>query len=440
MKNFLYGTTALIAVGLVAGGAAAQQAAPAKAAAEPLKLNITGNWQMFAGFGKQSGAYTASPSAAATNSQPGAGRRNHGLVREGEVHFSGQTTLANGMKVGLRVELEAQGVGDTATEGPGAGNTTSANVSAAGVNSNQIDESFGFFDASWGRLEFGATWGASLKMHYTGYSPIPNFGNLQNLGFIAGATSTSNVTAISTFNTPSVKNDKVSLYTPRVYGLQFGMSYTPEGSATGRQGHNGGFGIDDTVAQQSQIMEYALNYVNKFGAVDLAVAGTFAQSRKEIARNSATPSTDAQLSADDRQAYGVGLNVKAFGVEAGGSWLHDNRGLKNPARDRQTWEIGVGYTMGPASFGIQYLEAKADDLNDATANSATMTKHTDKHTMWQVGGTYNLGPGIDLIGGVQWNDIENGCRVGQTACTTQAVKQATENKATIVVFGTRLRF
>lgn len=438
MKNFLYGTTALIAVGLVAGGAAAQQAAPAKAAAEPLKLSITGNWQMFAGFGKQSENYTASAGVAATNSQAGAGRRNHGLVREGEVHFMGQTTLANGTKVGLKVELEAQGVGDTATEG--GATTTNRSSAAAGTNSNQIDETVGWFDASWGRLEFGATWGSSLKMHYTGYNPIPNFGNLQNLGFIAGATSTSNVTAISTYNTPSVKNDKVSLYTPRVYGLQFGMSYTPEGSATGRQGHNGTFSIMDTAGQQSQIMEYALNYVNKFGAVDVAVAGTLAQTKLERARAGATPSTDAQLSSDDRQAYGVGLNVKAFGVEAGGSWLHDNRGLKNPARDRETWEVGIGYTMGPASFGVQYLEAKADDLNDATANSATMTKHTDKHTLWQVGGTYNLGPGIDLIGGVQLHDMKNGCTVGQTACTTQAIKETTENKATVVVFGTRLRF
>jgi len=438
MKNFLYGTTALIAVGLVAGGAAAQQAAPAKAAAEPLKLSITGNWQMFAGFGEQKEGYNSQPGLASTNAQAGAGRRNHGLVREGEVHFTGQTTLANGTKVGLRVELEAQGVGTTTTEG--GGGTGNASSAAAGTNSNQIDESFAWFDASWGRLEFGSTWGAPLKMHYAGFNPIPNFGNLQNLGFIAGATSTSNVTAVSTYNTPSVKNDKVSLYTPRVYGLQFGMSYTPEGSATGRQGHNGAFGIDDTTAQQSQIMEYALNYVNKFGAANLAISGSFANAKAELPRRSLTVGNDAMLSTDDRKAYGVGMNVKAFGFDVGGSWLWDNRGLKNPARDRETWEVGVGYAMGPVSFGVQYMEAKADDLNVATANSAVHTKHTDKHTIWQAGGTYNLGPGIDLIGGVQLHDIQNGCAVGQTACTTQAAKEATENKATVVVFGTRLRF
>jgi hypothetical protein len=461
MKNFLYGTTALIAVGLVAGGAAAQQAAPAKAAAEPLKLSITGNWQMFAGFGKQSEAFNSSFGGAGSASQTGAGKRNHGIQREGEIHFTGQTTLANGTKVGLKVELEAQGVADNSSSFDGTAqsrNTANQAAPTTGRNSSQIDESVGWFDASWGRLEFGATWGPGLKMQYGGYNPIPNFGNLQNNGFVQypSAAPESATTPVNTYNVISGKNDKVALYTPRVYGLQFGMSYTPEGGTDGRQGGESGstygFQYRDTTGQQSQIMEYGLNYVNKFGGVDLALFASLATAKLERGISTGT-STDTLLSNDDRQSWALGANVKMFGVEAGGSFKHDNRGLKNPTRDRDQWEVGVGYTMGPARFGVQYLESKADDLNVTTAASTNHTKHTDKLSMWQIGGTYNLGPGIDLIGGVQLVDVSNGCKTSGTGTTgaggcalatatasSQNVIDVTNQKATTVVFGTRLRF
>lgn len=463
MKNFLYGTTALIAVGLVAGGAAAQQAAPAKAAAEPLKLSITGNWQMFAGFGKQSEAYNSSFGGAGVASQTGAGKRNHGIQREGEIHFTGQTTLANGTKVGLRVELEAQGFADAGAASTAAFDGTAqsrntANQAGTNRNSNQIDESFGWFDANWGRLEFGATWGAGLKMWYGGYNPLPGFGNLQNNGFVQypSAAPESTTTPVNTFNVMSGKNDKVSLYTPRVYGLQFGMSYTPEGGQDGRQGAESGttygFQYRDTTGQQSQIMEYGLNYVNKFGAVDLALFGSYAQAKLERGISTGA-STDILLSNDDRQSWSLGANVKAFGVDVGGSYKFDNRGLKNPTRDRNQWEVGVGYTMGPLSFGVEYLESRADDLNVTTASSTNHTKHTDKLTMWQIGGTYNLGPGIDLIGGVQLVETKNGCSTSGTGTTGAggcALATATASsadviriqnqQATTVVFGTRLRF
>jgi hypothetical protein len=88
-----------------------------------------------------------------------------------------------------------------------------------------------------------------------------------------------------------------------------------------------------------------------------------------------------------------------------------------------------------------------------TAASSNHTKHTDRLSMWQIGGTYNLGPGIDLIGGVQLVDVKNGCTTSGTGTTgaggcalatstasSKNVIDIQNQQATTVVFGTRLRF
>ena len=100
MKKALYGTTALVAAGLVAGQASA---------ASGLKLGITGYYR---------GAIGASNSAIRTNSFPGVvlvagdgdwGRNNVAFRQEVRVNFTGETTLDNGLTFDVLVGLNAGG-------------------------------------------------------------------------------------------------------------------------------------------------------------------------------------------------------------------------------------------------------------------------------------------------------------------------------------------
>ena len=94
MKKALYGTTALVAMGALA--------APALAA-DPVQIGISGNYQFLSGF-----ALTGQDDAAG---QPGADKRNHALWQESEVQFSGETTLDNGITVGVNIQLEGETAG-----------------------------------------------------------------------------------------------------------------------------------------------------------------------------------------------------------------------------------------------------------------------------------------------------------------------------------------
>ncbi|MBM3554057.1 MAG: porin [Alphaproteobacteria bacterium] len=457
MKNFLYGTTALIAAGFIAGSAMAQQAAPAKGAAEPLKLNITGYWSHFIAAGKEESApINLATGGSINNRNPAAGRRNHGIAHEGEVHFAGSTTLNNGTKVGLVIELEARGVGDSALEGGSTTNNASnatAGLGTTGVNSNQIDQAFMWFEGSWGRFEAGQVWGAGLKMHYGGYNPtFGQFGELNNHVFFqtpsTSVAAANNITAVNT-HVSLERFEKLTLYTPRLYGVQFGMSYTPDRGQNSRQGL-AYFAQKDTEGEQGAVVEYALNYVNKFGGVNVGAHAVYLKAVSE--RSAQTPNNPYLGNAnDDQQMYGYGLNLKFMNFDVGGSYKWDNMGAKNPARDRKQFEIGVGYNWAPFSFGVQYMENKADDVNN-TAGAATSLAaaqagtHTDKLQSWLIGGNYTLGPGIHLIAAYQTWKNTNGCPVtaacypkaGATSVADQFA--ATENDAKAVIFGTRILF
>ena len=118
MKNILYGTTALIAVSLVAGSAGA---------AEKIKLGLGGYWRAAIQVGDGDND-APSGSALATDN------RSHGFGRESEIYFSGKTTLDNGIKFGVMVQLEGETSGD------------------------QMDNSYIWADGSFGRIEYGETW------------------------------------------------------------------------------------------------------------------------------------------------------------------------------------------------------------------------------------------------------------------------------------------
>ena len=78
MKKFLYGTTALVASGMVAGAASA---------AEPISLGLSG--------------YYTSVLAFSDDDAPGTGDTS--VKQDAEIIFSGSTTLDNGLTAGVEV-------------------------------------------------------------------------------------------------------------------------------------------------------------------------------------------------------------------------------------------------------------------------------------------------------------------------------------------------
>jgi len=104
MKKVLYGTTALVAAGLVAGEASA---------ASGLKLGITGFYRNAIGGSFGNGPTTQHPTTGGGVSTAGLGnfdRQNVSMRQEIRVNFTGQTTLDNGITVGVLVGLNGENV------------------------------------------------------------------------------------------------------------------------------------------------------------------------------------------------------------------------------------------------------------------------------------------------------------------------------------------
>lgn len=449
MKKFLYGTSALIAAGLLAGPAFAQQAAPAKKAAEKLQLGITGYWVMNYVVASQDERGRLPLSATSNNftNQGGTGcgtpprRRNHSMFNEGEVHFQGQTTLDNGVKVGLRVELEAsRNPGSAATTANGTGN---GGTETTGNFDSNIDQTFAWFAGAMGKVEMGQTWGAAFNMQYNGPTPIPGFGNFANQApLLAPGNSANGTNAASTpiYNIGGGfddRNQKVAIYTPRFYGIQIGVSYTPDTDANARSGNQvDQMNMDNNAGAQSQIVQYGLNYREKFGGVQLGLSAGYLKASAEPCTNSAfldCKSTANGITVDDRRQWAVGGNVSFSGVTLGGTYKHDNQGLKNPGRETVTWQLSGNYKWNEWTFGLEYIKVEAEATT--TTNTTNMRIHTDTLDMWMIGAIYNVGPGIDFYGGVIRADWANG-----DPTVSGDTKLAQENKATYYVVGTRLLF
>ncbi|MCS5605977.1 MAG: porin, partial [Alphaproteobacteria bacterium] len=119
MKKLLYGTTALVAAGMLAGGAQA---------ADKIKVGVGGYF-----FGYLVGVDQDDAAASGANgAAPGNNTRGHDITREGEIIFTGKTTLDNGISFGVQVQLEAETCGD------------------------QIDESFMWMSGSFGKINLGS--------------------------------------------------------------------------------------------------------------------------------------------------------------------------------------------------------------------------------------------------------------------------------------------
>jgi predicted porin len=166
-------------------------------------------------------------------------------------------------------------------------------------------------------------------------------------------------------------NNTVTYLSPRVNGIQIGVSYTPEAQTDAR------VPAGTTAAKQQR---------NNNGVRDNAwgVAGnyngTFADTSVKIAAGYTDGGTDDTVTGDASALTGaVQLGFGGFTVSvAYGSSNEDNTGV-----ERDNFGASVAYNAGPAGISLAYLRAEDSD-ND------------DKQDQVEIGASYNVGVGVDL--------------------------------------------
>ncbi len=395
MKKQLMATTALVAGGLIAGVAQA---------AEPIKLSLGG--YITTGLTVRDQDNVASAATAPTNRGTG-DDRNYSTVAttnaagatvnvptttdlgmtdqfwEAEVFFVGETTLDNGIKIGVNIQLEAY------------------------TSADQVDEHYVYVQGGFGRLVVGAENSAAYLMHYSAPSPTGGQFGADSPNFLPFRAPTQTaVGSVRTFSQLTSDANKITYYTPRFApGFQFGVSYAPDDDAPGgTQLVNGagncrggcafeaGNGISDNEQlNHHHFVEAGANFVRSINGVDLAFDVNFGTGFVEHqARSNASDRLLKQ-----RYTAGAGFNVGYAGWTFGAGWLWDNAGLQGE-NNRHDFTAGVTYGAGPWLVGVNAGYAFHQD-GEARQGTVLVDRTNDSLIYAEVGGQYTLGPGIRVF-------------------------------------------
>lgn len=389
MKKILYATTAMATAGLIAGGVGSA------AAAERLQLEIHGyHQQWIVGLDQDFTDTDANRIERGFKSSPIDQKTNS------EICFTGQTTLDNGISVGVQVEMEAQSSG-------------------AGL---QIDETFLFLQSDrLGQLKLGVEDSVTDLLHVSaphGGVSVDD-GDVVNNGFYVDTSGAQSVilssTSLGDISTPGgIRNgdaNRIIYITPRFAGFQAGVSYAPQAAEDSNTTNNPNFGVLNTSGRYHDSTEAAINYREAFGGVGLQLSAGIRHQNQRSDLNAFPGAGDT----GGTFGYSLGGQMTLAGFTVGGAFRQITSGRDIPLTgvDQRSlrssvWSAGARYEVGPYAAGVSCISGTA--VGWQTAGTGDL-----EHFNCTLSGTYTLGPGIRLIGGLFLFDDEAETPAGPAA-------------------------
>lgn len=359
MKRSLIGTTALVTAGMLAASATAN-------AADPIKLKVGGYMNAAVGWISEDDTSVADV-------------RSEAIQLDSEIKFSGATVLDNGIEVGVKVEM--------ATDG--------ANAS--------IDEQMLYLEneESWGRIELGSEDGASDQFRHLG--PFVIGGSITGCATFSGATGTNGVAPFACGGAEG-DNTKITYRGPKLMGMQWGISYTPERNAFGTLGDRD----DGTAGEFGGTTEFGANYSTTVGGAKISVGGGLAQFSAEAAGE------------NDSQQWNFGGTVSVAGFNIGGSWKNQEAGPP-AAQDTDVthFRLGITTNLSGTTVGLEYYAGENEVVNNGD----------DETTILSLAANRSIGPGVSI-----------GAKIASWDMTDNASAAANENSVTEFLVITSIGF
>jgi hypothetical protein len=263
---------------------------------------------------------------------------------------------------------------------------------------------------------------------------------------------------------------KVIYVTPRIYGIQAGYSYTPDGSHKGEQhlhSHtpttSGPRSIVSGVRFAGvQFHEFALNYKNTFAnCLDVSlsatgIVGRMRDLRRTLINSNQVNQVNAPFPRRHMKAYALGAVVKCAGFSIGGEFLDNLHSAQMTAIKHsnlgKVYTIGVGYEIecDAVSLSYMYTERKLGHIKTAQKvdNVITPKRFIDfgktKFDAVAVTGDHELAPGLTAYAEAvifrmratqpgnlfNWNVTQNG--FGDTTIGP--------NRGHVIITGARIKF
>jgi outer membrane protein OmpU len=421
-RRMLCGATALVAVGLSAGEAVA---------ASGLKLGITGfyNNSIGSSFGRAPTTqhFGTGPIATANGfgiTTAGLGnfdRQAVSMRQEIRVNFTGETTLDNGITVGVLIGMNGENV-------------------AKSDDDEQFDRAYADFKGKFGLVRIGEDDGALGTDCITDPGNVTeNFGvnspsqSYSNVGFAQARNRTTGIADVSNspagyFSTFGVapmgsigtcfgieeKGNKISYFSPDIGGLTFGISFTPTG-AQRRAGGGLSYGTDVTAPGPddggNNILSLGFDYEHDFEDWSLTLGGG-----GEWAFTQYTPAGGTSGNKPAWYQAGIQASFGGFAIGASGAYYvnyaHAGYAATTAASGDDGWVVSAGasYTIDAWSFGLQGVYGSYQQSASAILGTSAPGVSASNETMWGISlnGAYALGPGISVEGQVAYTSANYG--------------------------------
>ena len=313
MKKQFLTTTALVAAGVLAlsGGAiAADMKKPS--------LKISGSFQHAIGMQSVDGD-------------------DDKVVQDenGEVHFTASMKLDNGITVSGHTQLETDATQDAAKTVP--------------------DESYISVKGSFGQINLGSTDGASYKMVYGYMGHTGTAAGHLNLEFDSDLTGNSLGSHVGNRGLPRLSNDNPALvyFTPRISGLQAGVSYVQESNSG-----------------QEDVVSTAVNYAGKFGDAGVGAAVGYIAG-------------DGGSGADTTVVSG-GVKVSIGGFTGAAGFVRNSMDNNMASEDYTRTDAGLRYKFGQNAVRVGYIALSDDDMVDKTGVVATFARSLGPGVSWSL--------------------------------------------------------
>jgi outer membrane protein OmpU len=332
MKKVLIASTALVAATMLSAGAAS--------ASEKIKLELGGFSKWWVVGAWQDNSFQATNNAAGVQGD----YNNVDIKGDNEIFFGGETTLDNGLKVGVMVELEAGGSTDN--------------------RDDTIDKSFAYVEGGFGKVIIGSEANGAALLHVMAPDAA---GNIDSDGLLTGGLAIAVPDAVTYSVTTAIDTDsdaeKITYVSPTFYGFTAGATL----------------------------------YANTFGPVGVKVSGGWAT--YDI--NQTTQATPGPK--DGVQEWSTGAQLTYGNFTIGGSYRNINSDAGAAAAaasvsSGDVWDAGIQYASGPYAVSFYYLNSKRD---------GTAAAGEDEAQIYQVSGKYSMGPGVDLLATIGHAEFED---------------------------------
>lgn len=269
------------------------------------------------------------------------------ISTQSEIGFHGTMTADNGIDFGLDIALENDG------------------------NSVVFSRQIAFANTGFGRFELGDGEGAVQRLGIG----LPDVGDrtlldgryaeFSGMKTIGQGLHTGTGEAYDSMDTAA----RLTYFSPRTSGFQFGASFTPDWDDRGSSNLQSDSGYETA-------LEAAATFTNTVSSVDYSVGAT-------VTSLEASSNLKAAGS-DDVLAFSAGLSVGYMGFSGAVGYTHLGDYARMNGSDTSEANFGIGYNAGPYTLAANYALTQVDDASD-----------TDWNT-FAVGAGYRLAPGINF--------------------------------------------